>query len=305
MPEELELDPFRFPVPGKAVLRSIGAIPVDMLSYTKTCICGNCLCAARVEEDVEVLGAACKIPNGWVICERTLFVACSDCTPRSRPGPLQTAVMWTLLYDSTRNIVIIALQEKLKAAYEARAKAETDMKKEADMAGSRTGSRLEADATDAVASNGLEAAKGQLGAVGSAAALGLKLAAVDQVGEAMLDIAQHFARDFPFMAELLKTTEGKEAAKLIVALLVHSGATYFPGVIPKPEFVKRVAELQLTTATFKLVGPRLGDLRQYLQSLAAIGEQIADADTLAPQLQDGDTNIGLRPTARGRVRQAR
>jgi len=141
--------------------------------------------------------------------------------------------------------------------------------------------------------------KGQAFEIGAAAALGVKLAAVDQAGEVMLDVAKQLSKSVPILADMLESPDGRELAKLLVALMLHSTATYAPGIVPKHEFVKRVAELQMTTATFKLLGPRLGELRQYLQSLASIGEQIAEGEEAHAALQDGENLSG---NARARAR---
>jgi len=133
----------------------------------------------------------------------------------------------------------------------------------------------------------LDKAKGQGAALGSAVMLGGQLVLIDQAGETMLDLARELAKDVPILDVLLTSPDGRELAKLLVAVLLHSGATYAPGMIPKAQFVRRVAELQVTMATVKLATPRLNELRKYALLLASIGEQIAEAEVIPEQLHAG------------------
>lgn len=117
--------------------------------------------------------------------------------------------------------------------------------------------------------------KSQAKAAGKAVGLGVAMAAVNEGGDIMLDIAKAAAKDNPLIASLLESEDGREVAKFMVALGLQTAATH-TNVIPKGQLVARVAEVQLAVSSFKLIGPRLKSMRGYLQALAKIGENLDD-----------------------------
>lgn len=141
------------------------------------------------------------------------------------------------------------------------------------------------------------AIKQQLFDLGDAVMLGTKLAAAKEVGDVLLDIARDLAKDFPVFNQLLETTEGRELAKTLIALAVHSLATH-TDFVPKSDLVKQAAEAQLTVSAMTLVGSRLKNLKHYASRLGSIGEQIAGAtgerftmappEVRAPAMVDGE-----------------
>lgn len=123
--------------------------------------------------------------------------------------------------------------------------------------------------------------KKQASAIGGAAALGVKLALVNEAGDTMVDIAKELAKDMPMLQLALEHPDGREIAKLLVAVSVHTVATH-TGIVPKAEFVGSAAELQMTASSMALLAPRLKSLRKHFLKLAEVGEQIAQLGEGAP-----------------------
>lgn len=145
----------------------------------------------------------------------------------------------------------------------------------------------------------LDVAKGQVKSIANAAALGAGLAALDQGGELLLDAAKHFAPSIPVLEKMLADPDGRELAKIIMALLFHTAAAHSE-LLPKRSAITRVAELQISLSSYKLIGPRLGDLRKLALALADIGEQLP-AEFATPRLLEGEEKVETIGTARERV----
>ena len=111
--------------------------------------------------------------------------------------------------------------------------------------------------------------------IGNAIALGGKLAIANEAGDIMVDIAKEMAKDMPVITMALEHPDGRELAKLLVALSVHS-MTAHTNLIPKSEFVGYAAELQMTASSMALFQPRLKALRQHFMKLAEVGERMAE-----------------------------
>jgi hypothetical protein len=144
--------------------------------------------------------------------------------------------------------------------------------------------------------------KKQVGALSSAAVTGAGLAAVHEAGELMLDTARHFAKDIPAIETLLASPDGKEIIKLVMAVGLHTVATQ-TDVLPKSHLVAKVAELQVTSASMQLIGPRLVKVRKLAAALAGIGENFdLGADEEPQQLAGGASQlrdlVSERSTAR-------
>jgi hypothetical protein len=137
-----------------------------------------------------------------------------------------------------------------------------------------------------------EKAKDHFGGAGQALALGLKLAAVNEGGEILLDIAKEIAKDVPAIEALLESPEGREVAKMMVAFTV-SGMCSYTDFVPKQEIVKQLMEMQMTASGFQLAAPRMGAMRKYFERLAGIGEKLAEVGEGA--------NVMSLPAAKARV----
>jgi hypothetical protein len=114
--------------------------------------------------------------------------------------------------------------------------------------------------------------KRQAKQVGGAVGQGLALAAANEAGEVFVDIAKELTSELPMMQLALEHPDGREVAKVLVALMLHT-ATEQTNVIPQGEFIGEACKLQMTASTFTLVGPRLNRVRKHLTKLAKIGEQ--------------------------------
>jgi hypothetical protein len=198
------------------------------------------------------------VPMGWRWSADTGSVHCSRCD-------LSSTEFYNL-HDAfvTRSADRIAIQTVEKTVPAQPEEATTDMDKE-PMTDSKGHTET---ATQTLG----DKAKGQLHELGEAASLAMKLAAVDEGGDILLDIAKELSEDLPFMEELLKSREGREFAKLTIALALHSACTY-SDLIPKSDAVKGIMGLQVTASSFQLIRPRLKVLRKYVEKLAGLGEQ--------------------------------
>lgn len=103
-----------------------------------------------------------------------------------------------------------------------------------------------------------------------AVGLGLKLAAANEAGEVLVDIAKELVVDSPMLQLALESPDGREVAKLLLAFLVQTGAEQ-TDLVPKADLVSEACKLQMTASSFTLVAPRLNKLRKHFTKLARIG----------------------------------
>jgi hypothetical protein len=118
--------------------------------------------------------------------------------------------------------------------------------------------------------------KTQAKRVGGALAMGGALALTNEAGDIMLDLAKVFAKDIPMIGFALEHPDGREVAKMIVALVLQTSATHAPHIIPRAESVAKIADLQLTASSFLLLQPRLKELRHHFVKLASLADQLPD-----------------------------
>ncbi len=124
--------------------------------------------------------------------------------------------------------------------------------------------------------------KGQLSDIGEGVALGGKLVATNQAGELMLRIASRIAAKAPesFIARMLEDEDGREAAKLATAFLIHSIGTYAP--LPKgKEALRAIAKLQFAASTFILGNKYGGLIMGEIEELIGLGEKVMEMDRVA------------------------
>jgi hypothetical protein len=117
--------------------------------------------------------------------------------------------------------------------------------------------------------------KTQAAAIGGAVALGAALAAMDASGDVMLKLAHKLTPQIPSLSILLADPQGRELVKVVMALLVHTACTQ-TDLVPKKELVARVAELQVTMATMKLLAPHLEVLGEMALDLVKVGEKLPE-----------------------------
>lgn len=103
---------------------------------------------------------------------------------------------------------------------------------------------------------------------------GGKVAAADEAGEFLLEIAAKFLGDaYP---GLLETERGKEFGKLFAATGLHYIATAHPDFVPGAEHVAEACGLQVEAAGRDLIQPILAGLRPAIAGLARIGAASED-----------------------------
>ena len=118
---------------------------------------------------------------------------------------------------------------------------------------------------------------GQAKDIGGAAALGLKLAATDEVGEMLVDILREFGKDSPIIEAFLADENGREIAKLLMAGVVQTTCVH-TSMVPQAEFVKKAAELQMTASVETLAKPQMKNFRKAMAKLAMIGQRMAEIE---------------------------
>lgn len=124
-----------------------------------------------------------------------------------------------------------------------------------------------------------DAALQEASVMGTAIALGAQMAVTDQAGEVLLNIFRKLAADVPALQPLLDTQEGREIAKFAVATALHAVASN-TDVLPKREAVARLCEMQMTTASFRLINPKLALIREFAEELGGLGDKLAPVTPL-------------------------
>lgn len=138
-------------------------------------------------------------------------------------------------------------------------------------------------------------AKEAAGAVG----LGLQLAAANEAGEILVDMAKELAKDVPALQLALAHPDGREVAKLLMAFMVQTMAEQ-TNVVPQADAVATACKLQMAASSFTLVGPRLNKLRKHFVKLGRVGSAaavtagVAGAGALHARVAEGDAEDDLR-----------
>lgn len=108
--------------------------------------------------------------------------------------------------------------------------------------------------------------------VGDAVAHGGKVAVASEAGDVLLEIAQAALGDkYP---DLFQTDEGKQIAKMTVAIMLHYGTDSHPGAFPAPEAIGKACECVVEGSARDLIQPRLTALRPKLDKLATVGRRL-------------------------------
>jgi hypothetical protein len=110
--------------------------------------------------------------------------------------------------------------------------------------------------------------------LGRAFGEGVALAAADQTGELLLDLVQKYAGAVPVLSTLLESQEGREFAKLSMALLVHTMANQ-TDLLPHSELIEKLTEEQIKLSTYKVIVPQLSILRQFAVDLSVKQNEFA------------------------------
>lgn len=120
-------------------------------------------------------------------------------------------------------------------------------------------------------------------AIGSAVVEGAAMAAADQGGELLLDLARRIAPKMPIFETLLETPEGRELSKFIVATIVHTTAyqTELMGEGKARELIIKAVEQQMKLSSYKIIGPQLAVLREFGMELIENGKELQEIEQLA------------------------
>lgn len=143
----------------------------------------------------------------------------------------------------------------------------------------------------------------QANEMGGAAVLGLKLAAVDEVGEMFVDILREFSKNSPMMEAILADDNLREIFKASTAALVKTAAIQSPGLVPQAELVSRACDLQITASVETLAKPQMKNFRKAMGKLALVGQRMAEIEggaTAEDENEEEAAASSAKATARAR-----
>lgn len=103
---------------------------------------------------------------------------------------------------------------------------------------------------------------------------GAESGAVDEASDAILDLFKAPFDDEEVVESILSSDVGREGAKLTTALGLHYLCTAYPNMAPTPKRIKKVAGLVVENATRNLLAPRFGAIREKLEDIADIAEDV-------------------------------
>jgi len=106
-----------------------------------------------------------------------------------------------------------------------------------------------------------------------AVGMGMQLAAANEAGEILVDLASELFSDNQMAQLMLKHPDGRELAKMLMAMLLQTGAEQ-TNLLPNPEAISHICKLQLTQSTSTLVAPRMKKVRRHLTKLAKLGSTV-------------------------------
>jgi len=117
-------------------------------------------------------------------------------------------------------------------------------------------------------------------AVKDAVIHGGKVAAVDSIGEALLDGAKLIIGEDNLPEGFLSTKLGRDITKAVMATAVHAATTHegLSEFIPKEDAVGAACELQLEACARDLIQPNLAKLQPLLMKLGRLGALAAESD---------------------------
>lgn len=123
--------------------------------------------------------------------------------------------------------------------------------------------------------------------LGGAAALGVKLAMTDEVGEMLIDILREFGKDNPMILAFLSDETGREFAKLMLAGGMQTACVH-SNLVPQSAFVKKAAELQITASVETIAKPQMKNFRKMMAQMAMIGQRMAEMEGGSEAAASGD-----------------
>lgn len=240
-------------------------------------LAGGLFAADQPKAAEAVLKMAQFTPSYPDLEKRLDYLATLERTPKVQEEMLRLRAEWEnrvddsladILGDSSVVDAIEEFENSLREESKRRVKkmAGRKIKSTAGIGTGRWSLRTEEDEKEKRKMSLKEQGKEAMGAVGQ----GMKLAVANEAGEVLVDIAKELTAEMPAMQLMLQHQDGKEIAKLLMALLIQTGAEQ-TDMIPDSEFVAEACKLQMTAASYTLVGPRLNKLRKHFTKLAKVG----------------------------------
>jgi len=141
--------------------------------------------------------------------------------------------------------------------------------------------------------------------LGGAAGLGVAMAATNQSGEVLIDIAKVLFKNSPLLAAGLEDPLVREIVKMTMATILYGAAENAPNLIPKAAAISNVAKLQVSWSTAQITNEQLAAIRPLLLKLADIGESLPPALTDGSERRSAAEEIEEEEDVRVRVPAAR
>lgn len=229
------------------------------------------------------------LPHRWTVDSANSAVRCGACS--QKPERRQSYDFWLthavlVAADGSATVTPRALHpDPHLTLLERLDKIAALLEKEAPMPESKN----EVPVSEAAAAPTLKSkAAGQLRDLGGAVMGAGQMILVNQSGEILLRMARKVAaKGGPLgemLAPLLEDEDGREVAKLAMALMLHSVGTYAP--LPKGgDALRKIGHIQTQTSAFVLGNKYIGIIMAEMGELMALGDQLSDAlDTGPAQL---------------------
>lgn len=103
---------------------------------------------------------------------------------------------------------------------------------------------------------------------------GIQQAAVEQVGDSLVEIARRQLPQDSMIQFLLEDEMGQEAAKAVLAMGLIMANQMFPGKMPKGDKIEMVMSQLLTSSTRRVSKPQLAKLSKAIMEVSNIVEEI-------------------------------
>lgn len=103
---------------------------------------------------------------------------------------------------------------------------------------------------------------------------GVKQAAIEQVGDSLVEVARKNLPEDSMIQFLLEDEMGQEAAKLVMAMSLIMANQMFPGKIPKGDQVEMVMSQLMTSSTRRISKPQLAKISKAILEVSNLVEEI-------------------------------
>lgn len=103
---------------------------------------------------------------------------------------------------------------------------------------------------------------------------GVRQAAIEQVGDSLVEVARKNLPEDSMIQFLLEDEMGQEAAKLVMAMSLIMANQMFPGKIPKGDQVEMVMSQLMTSSTRRISKPQLAKISKAILEVSNLVEEI-------------------------------